>query len=1125
VVATKPLPAFACRWSALALLLGLWVPTWGLAQTATGPDGLEARAAAVLALADRREFVRAQRALERLRQEADGVGDAEARARVAVMAARLLNRLPQAEAAALEASRALATSKEPALRCAAKLELLDARRQLAHAVLADADFLLGQDLCTAGHETDRNRLALVRARWLLQQQRPAEAAGLLDATRALFEPHTPAELRAVAAAYSADALQRLGRTTEARAQAAIARALAPHLSSRDPLLIASIALFRAARSEGDLHGALLALQVVREDQLAHAEELQLQQRAYLEARSDFMAQQSALALIEANNHRLTLEARAATAYREAVNRLLSLLALLLAMALLAILHIRRLRTRARRILEVDALTGLWTRAHFLGQAERVLKQAQSRGEPAALLLFDLDHFKQINDRHGHAFGDHVLVMVAAALRGLESGPRRFGRLGGEEFALLLPATRLDAALAVAEACRRAIAGIKLDAPDGSMVRPSASFGVVDTHVAGYRVRHLLANADHALYRAKAAGRNRIAATPVARPGFGPEAALASGMSIACALVLALAPAAMPAFAGALADGPVRASAHTEPSPPLVALDALEGLRQSDPAAFVAAVTARLALPPSISRGERETLALMHAHALHLQGRTAAAIASAEGLAHDAESPDLRFTARLLVVNLLIATRDFERLLRTLAPLLDDARKDRLAAEPKTRVLGLAANVYSELGRPDLAAVYARDLLALDPSPWLVCYGDTFLLAARTAGHGPAPSLADFEAALARCRESGNAYGPLLLGIVKARFLARTGNIEAALVVLEDAVGDLEAAGYRWLMAESASLRADLLLSLGRDAEAEAEARRAIGWSSELPGSRPMAVAQEVLYRLALRRGDTAAALRHLEQAMQAEDLDDAGDRAKEAALLLVRHEASQQQQALLLARKQAKQLAQAEAHATAMHRTTLLLTALLGLALMLVLGWAVRVLREERRCRQLARTDALTGFANRIGFFETAAPALRRASRAGRPAALVVFDLDHFKAINDAHGHLAGDAVLRAVAAALRELPPAERVVGRIGGEEFALLLLGATPAQARAYAEACRLAIATCEARHEGMTLRVTASFGIARADLLPESLPVLLARSDRALYRAKHAGRDRIVEHDEPGTLPSIG
>jgi diguanylate cyclase (GGDEF)-like protein len=153
--------------------------------------------------------------------------------------------------------------------------------------------------------------------------------------------------------------------------------------------------------------------------------------------------------------------------------------------------------------------------------------------------------------------------------------------------------------------------------------------------------------------------------------------------------------------------------------------------------------------------------------------------------------------------------------------------------------------------------------------------------------------------------------------------------------------------------------------------------------------------------------------------------------------------------------------------------------------------------------------DALSGLLNRGGFERRAETALNDARRQGLPLALVICDLDHFKDINDNFGHAAGDGVIRTFAGFLRAVAANNYVAGRIGGEEFAIILPGANLAAARLFAEGLRSACAgvTIEGAPEGC--RFTASFGV--AELAPnEQVSDILVRADKALYDAKKSGRD---------------
>lgn len=178
------------------------------------------------------------------------------------------------------------------------------------------------------------------------------------------------------------------------------------------------------------------------------------------------------------------------------------------------------------------------------------------------------------------------------------------------------------------------------------------------------------------------------------------------------------------------------------------------------------------------------------------------------------------------------------------------------------------------------------------------------------------------------------------------------------------------------------------------------------------------------------------------------------------------------------------------------------------------LALANRELRQrEATIRQLLNTDPLTGAANRRHLDQRLAEEVERCRRHGRPLAVIMADIDHFKAVNDGHGHAAGDAVLRCFAELLRTHSRASDLVARYGGEEFTVLLPEASPPEAAAVAERLRAALAGQVQAALGRA--VTASFGVA---LLRENEPIetLLARADQALYRSKHAGRNRVTLAD---------
>jgi len=157
---------------------------------------------------------------------------------------------------------------------------------------------------------------------------------------------------------------------------------------------------------------------------------------------------------------------------------------------------------------VDPLTGIANRRAFLQDAEMQLKRQLTDPRPTAVMLLDLDNFKSINDRFGHAIGDRVLQLFAQVGGRCMRRMDLFGRLGGEEFAAMLVDTARERAFAVAEEIRASFANATFEV-EGKPVVATVSIGIVISHDAVLDLSALLAQADHALYRAKDNGRNRI----------------------------------------------------------------------------------------------------------------------------------------------------------------------------------------------------------------------------------------------------------------------------------------------------------------------------------------------------------------------------------------------------------------------------------------------------------------------------------------------------------------------------------------------------------------------------------------------------------------------------------------
>ncbi len=193
-----------------------------------------------------------------------------------------------------------------------------------------------------------------------------------------------------------------------------------------------------------------------------------------------------------------------------------------------------------------------------------------------------------------------------------------------------------------------------------------------------------------------------------------------------------------------------------------------------------------------------------------------------------------------------------------------------------------------------------------------------------------------------------------------------------------------------------------------------------------------------------------------------------------------------------------------------------------------ILADLAKTVTSELELRTLATRDALTGALSRRALREEFSRAISLARRHKFELACIFLDLDHFKAVNDTHGHGAGDMVLRACVEACRGELRTTDTIGRFGGEEFVILLPHTGAKAALAVAEKIRLALARCRVETETGSVRFTASFGVAALDGSEIDVDQMLKRADTALYAAKDSGRNNCklwqAEEREPGLLRRV-
>jgi diguanylate cyclase (GGDEF)-like protein len=275
-----------------------------------------------------------------------------------------------------------------------------------------------------------------------------------------------------------------------------------------PLVVAYRLLYEQARRAGDYKSALEYHEKYAIADKGYLDVTSARQLAYQRVAHESVASRLQIDTLNKENDVLQLER--ALGAKAVENGRLYIMVLLLTLAFIGMWAYRtkRLQLHFMSLSQIDGLTGIANRPHFLKQAQAVLESAEKGRQPACIILCDLDHFKSINDKYGHASGDAVLKETVAVCRAYMRSSDLFGRFGGEEFSFLMAGCGLEEARLRAELLRQTVTGIC--ANGAAEFKVSASFGIASTASSGYDLRQLLAHADSALYAAKRGGRNRVA---------------------------------------------------------------------------------------------------------------------------------------------------------------------------------------------------------------------------------------------------------------------------------------------------------------------------------------------------------------------------------------------------------------------------------------------------------------------------------------------------------------------------------------------------------------------------------------------------------------------------------------
>jgi diguanylate cyclase (GGDEF)-like protein len=520
-----------------------------------------------------------------------------------------------------------------------------------------------------------------------------------------------------------------------------------------------------------------------------------------------------------------------------------------------------------------------------------------------------------------------------------------------------------------------------------------------------------------------------------------------------------------------------------------------------------------------SASQRNRYDLLMAHNLALGGSTAAALELIEQVKRRRLDPRMHLTALWMASNLATAERSYERAFAYI--------KEGMALLPEVEdpgaragLLGMAGRLYAEAGEVEQGVAMARQALEYAGLAEAGTHGSSQCAAGQrlAVALGKKGSLdAQLDAAsqaLEHCQREQNGHFSAALESLLGELHLQGGDLDAAERWLGQALDRSTSMGF-----VTGQMRTRLrLLQLGLErGDPMPDAATIDQMVSHFRTRRfwePKALTHQLVARFAENSGDYPLAIEHLQREAVARERLASRQRSLRSAYLEVQYDRDTRRRELDLLQEQAR--VSALEQTTHRQGNTLrqvaqwgggILIALLGVGL-------YQAARERRHYQNLSLRDSLTELLNHTSFFDAADRALTDCIGRQQAFTLAVGDIDHFKQINDRHGHLAGDTVLRRVASRMRAAFPHKAILGRVGGEEFAIAIPGEALHVAQQRLDSLRQQINT--SRRGEQDWRVSMSFGVAEFNGA-ETIEQLRRRADQALYRAKEAGRDCVVSADD--------
>lgn len=514
--------------------------------------------------------------------------------------------------------------------------------------------------------------------------------------------------------------------------------------------------------------------------------------------------------------------------------------------------------------------------------------------------------------------------------------------------------------------------------------------------------------------------------------------------------------------------------------------------------------------------QKDKLVLLQAHRMTVDGQVTQSVDLATSKYPEIKDTQLKLKYSLLIVNFALIARKFNDALyylneaEQLLPLIDKSSPER------TRFYNMAIYTYAELKQYELGLDYVRKLETTETiSEVKLCHFHSQKVELMHRAKLLKSDSKEIVEGISVCAEQERL---LLLNIIKfilADLYLIEGQPQQALEVLIEITPIVKSNDLKQSLERLYLKYAQIYFSVGDLELAKQNALKVVSIQKVGEASIDVADAYNLLHQISIQQNNIKLALDYYKNYTAQQKLNLNQDAEKLLAFQLAKFRITEklseiealnnQNELLLLEQKLTKENEQ---------NNQLIIMLLMVTVLFLVL-WMYRSNQVQKQLKEIAQVDALTRIANRRYFTEVANKHLRLSLQNKTPLSLLLFDLDKFKSINDTYGHGIGDWVLIETAKVCKDSIRESDMIGRLGGEEFGILLPNCDREQAVSIAEKCRKALLAIDTEETEFKFRVSGSFGVSDVAESGYTLKDILHNCDEALYEAKHRGRNQVVEY----------